>query len=58
MLLSIMQCTDAKVNQVTPQLFGRWPDAAAMSKAEVRKGGRIVKCALASSLIYNSTVAL
>ncbi len=27
------QCTDARVNQVTPALFARWPDAAALSTA-------------------------
>ena len=27
------QCTDARVNQVTPGLFARWPDAAALAAA-------------------------
>ncbi|MEG2172097.1 MAG: endonuclease III [Desulfovibrionaceae bacterium] len=27
------QCTDARVNMVTPVLFGRWPDAAALAEA-------------------------
>jgi endonuclease-3 len=27
------QCTDERVNQVTPALFGRYPDAAALAKA-------------------------
>ena len=27
------QCTDARVNMVTPELFRRWPNAAAMAKA-------------------------
>lgn len=27
------QCTDVRVNQVTPGLFARWPDAAAMAAA-------------------------
>lgn len=27
------QCTDARVNMVTPELFRRWPDAAAMASA-------------------------
>jgi endonuclease-3 len=27
------QCTDARVNMVTPELFRRWPDAAAMAAA-------------------------
>lgn len=28
------QCTDARVNQVTPHLFARWPDAQALASAE------------------------
>ena len=28
------QCTDARVNQVTPGLFARWPDARALAEAE------------------------
>lgn len=28
------QCTDKRVNQVTPALFGRWPDAASMADAD------------------------
>lgn len=28
------QCTDAKVNTVTPEMFRRWPDAAAMAQAD------------------------
>jgi endonuclease-3 len=28
------QCTDARVNMVTPALFARYPDAAAMAKAD------------------------
>jgi endonuclease-3 len=27
------QCTDARVNQISPALFAKWPDAKAMSKA-------------------------
>lgn len=27
------QCTDARVNTVTPELFRRWPDAAALAEA-------------------------
>lgn len=30
------QCTDARVNQVTPALFAKYPDVFAMSKADVR----------------------
>jgi endonuclease-3 len=29
------QCTDARVNTVTPEFFRRWPDPAALAKAEV-----------------------
>src|ERR1700746_1800330 len=28
------QCTDARVNQVTPALFARYPDAAAFARAD------------------------
>src|SRR5215203_4782517 len=28
------QCTDARVNQVTPELFARYPDAAAFAAAD------------------------
>lgn len=31
------QCTDERVNQVTPPLFKRYPDAAALSKATTEK---------------------
>jgi endonuclease III len=29
------QCTDVRVNQVTPELFARWPDAAALAQASL-----------------------
>ena len=29
------QCTDKRVNQITPELFKRFPDADTMAKAEV-----------------------
>ncbi len=29
------QCTDARVNQVTPALFARYPDAAALARADL-----------------------
>lgn len=29
------QCTDARVNAVTPALFARWPDAPALAKADL-----------------------
>ena len=28
------QCTDARVNQVTPTLFARWPNAASLARAD------------------------
>jgi endonuclease-3 len=31
------QCTDARVNQVTPELFRRWPDAAALAGAPLEE---------------------
>ncbi|UIJ37967.1 endonuclease III [Desulfobaculum bizertense] len=31
------QCTDARVNKVTPELFRRWPNPAAMAKADVEE---------------------
>lgn len=31
------QCTDARVNQVTPALFARYPDAAALARATSRE---------------------
>jgi endonuclease-3 len=37
------QCTDKRVNLVTPVLFGRFPDAAAMSTAEQAEVEEIVK---------------
>lgn len=36
------QCTDARVNMVTPELFRRWPDAAAMAKADVTEVETVV----------------
>src|SRR5579883_1683818 len=29
------QCTDARVNKVTPDLFARFPDAASLAKADL-----------------------
>lgn len=37
------QCTDARVNLVTPALFARYPDAAALAKAKQRDVERIIK---------------
>ena len=36
------QCTDARVNTVTPEFFRRWPDAAALAKAEVGEVEEVV----------------
>ena len=37
------QCTDARVNMVTPALFEKYPDAAAMSKAPVEDVENLIK---------------
>lgn len=37
------QCTDARVNQVTPVLFGRFPTAAALAAAPVLEVETIVR---------------
>ena len=37
------QCTDARVNMVTPALFARYPNAAEMAKAEVEEVLEYVK---------------
>ncbi len=37
------QCTDVRVNQVTPGLFARWPDAAAMAGAEPAALEEVIK---------------
>ncbi len=36
------QCTDARVNQVTPKLFARFPDAAAMAVADPQEVERLI----------------
>lgn len=36
------QCTDARVNQVTPEFFRRWPDPAALAKADVAEVEEVV----------------
>ena len=36
------QCTDARVNKVTPALFARFPDAAALAVAEVEEVEQLV----------------
>lgn len=37
------QCTDARVNQVTPELFARYGDARAMAKADTRSLEKLVR---------------
>jgi endonuclease-3 len=37
------QCTDKRVNMVTPELFRRWPDARAMSRANPAELEEVVK---------------
>ena len=37
------QCTDARVNQVTPALFSRFPDAEALAKADLTELENLVR---------------
>lgn len=37
------QCTDERVNQVTPVLFGRFPDALSLSKADILELETIIR---------------
>ena len=37
------QCTDARVNMVTPELFRRWPDARAMAQAGQEEMEEVVR---------------
>jgi len=37
------QCTDARVNLVTPDFFGRWPDPAALARADVAAVEEVVR---------------
>lgn len=37
------QCTDARVNQVTPALFARYPDAQAFAQADPRELERLIQ---------------
>jgi len=46
LLISVVlsaQTTDVSVNKVTPELFRRWPDAKALSKAEQIKVEEVIK---------------
>ena len=36
------QCTDARVNMVTPALFAAYPDPAALAKADVKKVEKLI----------------
>lgn len=37
------QCTDARVNMVTPEVFRRWPDPAGLAEAPQREVERVVR---------------
>src|SRR5919199_1717796 len=37
------QCTDERVNQVTPALFSRFPDAAAFASADIQELENLVR---------------
>jgi endonuclease-3 len=37
------QCTDARVNMVTPELFRRWPTAAEMSRAPTKQLEKVIQ---------------
>jgi endonuclease-3 len=37
------QCTDARVNKVTPALFARYPDAAAFAQADLKELERLIQ---------------
>ena len=37
------QCTDKRVNMVTPELFRRWPDAAALAAAPIGEIEEVIK---------------
>ena len=43
------QCTDVKVNMVTPALFAAYPDAAALAKANRKRSNRISRPAACST---------
>ncbi len=51
------QCTDARVNMVTPALFKRFPDAESLAKADIKEVEELIKtCGLyktkASDLVW------
>ncbi len=37
------QCTDKRVNMVTPELFSEFPDAVSMSKADIKRVEELIK---------------
>ncbi len=37
------QCTDARVNMVTPNLFARWPDASSLAKAPLNEVEQVIR---------------
>lgn len=37
------QCTDARVNMVTPELFRRWPDAASLATADPAEVAEVIR---------------
>jgi len=46
LLISVVlsaQTTDVSVNKVTPELFGRWPDAKALAKADPEDVEKVIK---------------
>jgi endonuclease-3 len=46
LIISVMlsaQCTDVKVNQVTPTLFGKYPDASHLAKAKLADVEKIIR---------------
>ncbi|MCY0901468.1 MAG: endonuclease III, partial [Firmicutes bacterium] len=55
------QCTDKRVNEVTPRLFATYPDSAALAKADVRDVERLIcECGLfktkAKNIIASSRI--
>lgn len=44
------QCTDARVNMVTPQLFALWPDAASLAEAPL---AQVEQCIRSTGFYHN-----
>jgi endonuclease III len=52
------QCTDKRVNLITPALFARYPDAEAFAKADLRELGKLIRsCGLYRSKARNIRAA-